>query len=159
MKVRAVYAGEDTSKSGIAVSGTLVINGKVVTISSQDTSEISESSGFKYSLTDPLTLGSIETLINWLNDKFTLNLDWASIKTQLEGLPKPVGPFFTGVIGAEFVLTHLSVDTKQMIFEIAITMTPTDPINLIGNKLQLVSLGVGTAYHGSQAAMEAAGVA
>ncbi|GAA5444736.1 hypothetical protein Misp06_02926 [Microbulbifer sp. NBRC 101763] len=135
----------NNAPTGVTLSATLDINGSKVPISSQDLSKIT-TKDLKFSLTQPVVIGSIEDFINWLNDKFPSSIKFETLDRAIKDIPvENIQKALEKLLTAPISVTALSIDTASEYYAFAVTMSmEDDPIEIFSG-LQLDSIGVGIA--------------
>jgi len=129
----------------VAVSGTFDIQGQSVTINSQDITNIK--SGINFTLGQPVTLGTIDDFIDWLNKTFSTPLTSKQLDDAIDKLPsspaflKDIRDALLSFLHATITITMLSINTQTKVYQFGVTVTPNPPISILG-LLELDSIGV-----------------
>lgn len=145
-------ASATTPSSTVTVSAGIVIAGNPITITSQDINEIAKN-GFKFELANPVELGSIEDLLNWVKDTFFKNdtsFNPGDIVDTVKGLPV-VGTTLGELLQAVFTVQSFKMNTKAKTFEVAILIkAPNDGMSFLNDLIVLKEVGIAVDYAGAQ---------
>ncbi|WHI53081.1 hypothetical protein P3339_10105 [Microbulbifer sp. MLAF003] len=128
----------------VAISATFDYNGDKIPVTSQDLNKITD--GIKFSLSNPVTLGTINDFLNWLDDKLSTGLNEEALQGLISSIPNvsPLDKIKAGlgiIFQADITIRSLSVDTKSHDYSIGVTATPETPIEIVSS-LSLDSIGV-----------------
>lgn len=131
----------------VSVSATFNIADQSITVTSQDILKLKEQ-GFKFSLAQPLPLGTPPEMLKWVNKTFTPEgqtppIDVDAIQKSIDDIPiKSIGTILDGFWNTTLIIEVLNIDTKAGLFEIAILLQPKEDINIF-DVLKIESLGFG----------------
>ncbi|WP_444901462.1 hypothetical protein ACJJIG_18490 [Microbulbifer sp. SSSA007] len=141
----------DDPPTGLTVSATFDYKGQKIPINSQDIKNISETSGIKFSLSQPVVLGNIAEFMAWLKDTLGIPIDEGDIGSAINNLPgdnendpkilKNIKNALNDFLRANITITVLSVDTANGNYSFGVTVTPEAPITILGD-IALDSIGV-----------------
>ncbi|MFA0811943.1 hypothetical protein [Microbulbifer epialgicus] len=130
---------------GVIISATFDINGDKVPITSQDLSNLQE--GIKFSLSQPVTLGTANQFLSWLDDNLSPPFPANGLRGVIESIPTTPTPLnnirqgLLDFLDADITITKLSVDTGSHEYSFGVSATPQSPIQII-SQLSLDSIGV-----------------
>lgn len=142
-----------TTGTTVAVSGTFEINGSQVAVNSGDITKIKQK-GISFSLSQPVTLGSIDDFIDWLNKELGLPITSAQIDSDINGLPSSpqvLADIRNGLLSflhANITLTSLAIDTGRKYYAFGVTADFTPPISILG-LLKFEGLGLQFSHTGA----------
>ncbi|HDI4958681.1 TPA: hypothetical protein PNO53_002963 [Salmonella enterica] len=143
---KSITANDKTAKNVVvSISSSFEINGQLVTVNSQNINEIKK--GIKFSLSQPVALGSINDFLDWLNKTFGVPLTAEDLDKAINNIPdspevvKTIKDALKGILSATITITVLSLDTETGIYRFAVTMKAEPPISVL-NLLKLESIGV-----------------
>lgn len=135
----------------VQVAATLDIRGTQVTIASGDLSNL-KNTGLVFSLPQPVLLGSIDQLIDYLHEELHLPFTSQSIGddvTEIQNFTKNIpgldwiGKELTIFLGAPITLTLLNVNTNTGLYQFGATMDlATSPPNYLLDIIAIDSIGI-----------------
>lgn len=142
-----------TTGTTVAVSGTFDINGSQVAVNSGDITKIKQK-GISFTLSQPVSLGSIDDFIDWLNKELGLPITSAQIDNDIGGLPSSpqvLADIKNGLLSflhANITLTSLAIDTGAKYYAFGVTADFTPPISILG-LLKFEGLGLQISHLGA----------
>jgi len=133
----------------VGLSGTLTINGQQVTVNTGDFSKL-KSQGVVFSLSAPVTLGTLDELIGWFNANFGTDIPSVdTIAGDLPTTPVDLQGAFNDILGGSMVLTALQINTNAGIYNLAFSYTLANPLPVLGSFLEFDALGLSITHSGT----------
>ncbi len=143
---KAITTNDNTDKNiVVSISSSFEINGQLVMVNSQDIGAIEK--GIKFSLSQPVALGSIKDFLTWLNETFNVPLTEKDLTAAINKIPdataavKTIKDALKGILSATITITVLSLDTETSTYRFAVSMKAEPPIPVL-NLFTLASIGV-----------------
>jgi hypothetical protein len=126
-----------TTNTEVTLSATLTIAGNQVTVNTGDITQLSKN-GFSFTLSAPVTLGSVQDFENWINSELQLNLpDLSGFTIPIPALNAAYQSFINGQIS----ITTLVINTATSTYNIGVTFELKPPISILG-LLEFDGIGV-----------------
>lgn len=132
------------NKPTVGLSGTVIVMGTSITINSNSIADL-KTNGIVFSLPSPITLGSPQEFVTWVNATFGTTLDLTTIGTEI---PDFLQAAWTAVINGTLTITVLNINTKAKTYALGLTYTLATPVEIIPGTdiLELAGLGLSVSY-------------
>ncbi len=133
--------------TSVSLTATLDYNGTPIVVNTGDLAQL-KAGVFKFSLSEPLVLGSVDDFLDWLHNEWhlpDLHKDVDSVLTAIENVPilGNIAEAFRDFLAGTITITLLSVNATgtSRTYQIAVTLTLQQPANLFG-PINFDSIGV-----------------
>lgn len=145
MNQLAVVSSPPSTAVIVSISSSFEINGQQVSVTSQDITNVT--TGFNFTLAQPVALGSIADFLDWLGTTFGCPLKSDDLDAMIKKLPdKPavvedIKNALLGIFHATITITVLSLNTTTGQYRFGVTMSMNPEINILA-LLKLETIGV-----------------
>ncbi len=136
----AAAVASPPATSGVSVSATILFNNNSVTINSQDITNLKQN-GLVFSLTNPLQMGTFLDLVDWMHGNLHFPLTGDQVVGYIDQVPAPFEAPLQSLAHAYVTLTVLNINTKSSLYQVAASIAPQPPINLL-DILQITAIGI-----------------